>query len=85
MKRKSEQITGGSLAQLEGLDRLKEFNELIGIRTRDFPACSIAPQPSTLPRTPENVTNDWKTEKEYSSVQKKAMDVCLFISLVFLH
>jgi hypothetical protein len=34
--------------QLEGLDALKKFNELIGSRTRDHPACSIAPQPSML-------------------------------------
>jgi hypothetical protein len=36
--------------RLEGLSQLKKSNNLIGIRTRDLPACSIVPQPSTLPR-----------------------------------
>jgi hypothetical protein len=35
--------------QREGLDQL---NDLIGIRTRDLPACNIVPQPTTLPRAP---------------------------------
>jgi hypothetical protein len=36
---------------LEGLSKLKnKFNDLIGIRTRDLPVCSILPQPTTLPR-----------------------------------
>jgi hypothetical protein len=39
--------------QQEELGKLKEIsNELIGNRTRDRPACSIVPQPTTLPRTP---------------------------------
>jgi hypothetical protein len=36
--------------QLGGLGKLKQFNDLIRIRTRDLLACSIAPQPSMLPR-----------------------------------
>jgi hypothetical protein len=36
---------------LEGLDKLKNIN-LIGIRTRNLPACSIVPQPTTLPLAP---------------------------------
>jgi hypothetical protein len=28
--------------QLEGLGKLKTFNDLIGTRIRDFPGCSIA-------------------------------------------
>jgi hypothetical protein len=36
----------------EGLDKEKIIH-LIGSRTRDLPACSIVPQPSTLPRTDE--------------------------------
>jgi hypothetical protein len=38
--------------RLEGLGQLKKSNDLIGIWTRDLPACSIAPQPTTLPRAP---------------------------------
>jgi hypothetical protein len=37
--------------RLEGLGKLKRIH-LIGTRTRDLPACSIVPQPTTLPRTP---------------------------------
>jgi hypothetical protein len=40
------------IVQLEGLRKLKEFNDLIGTQTHDLSACSIAPQPSTLPHTP---------------------------------
>jgi hypothetical protein len=36
------------LLQLEGLCKLKEINDLFGTRTRNLPACSIVPQPSTL-------------------------------------
>jgi hypothetical protein len=35
--------------RLEGLGKLKKV-QLIGSRTRDLPACSIVPQPTTLPR-----------------------------------
>jgi hypothetical protein len=38
--------------RLEGLGKLKKSNDLIGIRTRDLPACSVVPQPTTLPRAP---------------------------------
>jgi hypothetical protein len=36
---------------LEGFGQLKKIH-LIGTRTRDLPACSIVPQPTTLPRAP---------------------------------
>jgi hypothetical protein len=36
--------------RLEGLGNLKKCSDLIGNRTRDLPACSIVPQPTTLPR-----------------------------------
>jgi hypothetical protein len=38
------------MVRLEGFDKLKKFNDVIGTRARDLPACSIAPQQSTLPR-----------------------------------
>jgi hypothetical protein len=31
---------------------IEKSNDLIGNRTRDLPACSVVPQPSTLPRAP---------------------------------
>jgi hypothetical protein len=38
--------------RLEGSDQLKNPNGLVGNRTRDLPACSIVPQPTTLPHAP---------------------------------
>jgi hypothetical protein len=35
--------------RLEELGQLKKIH-LIGTRTRDLPACSVVPQPTTLPR-----------------------------------
>jgi hypothetical protein len=40
-----------STPRMEGLCKLKKFND-IGNRTRELPACSIVPQPATLPRAP---------------------------------
>jgi hypothetical protein len=37
--------------RMEGLGKLKK-TLLIGTRIRDLPACSILPQPTTLPRAP---------------------------------
>jgi hypothetical protein len=38
-----------AIVRLEVLGKLKKSNHLIGIRTRDLTACSIVPQPTTLP------------------------------------
>jgi hypothetical protein len=43
-----------AIVRLEGLGKLKNVH-LIGIRTRDLPACNIVPLPSTLPRTPDRI------------------------------
>jgi hypothetical protein len=40
--------------RLEGLGKLK-FNDISGNRTHDVPACSIVPQPTTLPRAPGKI------------------------------
>jgi hypothetical protein len=37
--------------RLEGLGKLKKIH-LIGTQSRDLPASSIVPQPTTLPRVP---------------------------------
>jgi hypothetical protein len=42
----------------EGLGQFKKIH-LIGTRTRDLPACSIVPQPTTLPRAPATNINIW--------------------------
>jgi hypothetical protein len=36
-----------AIVQLEGLGKLKKIH-LIGTQTRDFPACSIVPQPTPV-------------------------------------
>jgi hypothetical protein len=41
-----------AIVRLEGLGQLKNSNDLIGNRTHDFPACSIMPEATTLPRAP---------------------------------
>jgi hypothetical protein len=41
-----------AIVRLEGLGQLKHSNDLIRIWTRDLPACSMVPQPPTLPRAP---------------------------------
>jgi hypothetical protein len=38
-----------AIVRLKGLGKLRNFYDLIGTRTRDLPACRIAPQPSTIP------------------------------------
>jgi hypothetical protein len=38
------------LVRPEGLSELKKILHLIGSQIRDLPACSIVPQPTTLPR-----------------------------------
>jgi hypothetical protein len=41
-----------AIVRLEGLGQLKNSKDVIGIQNRDLPACSIVPQPTTLPRGP---------------------------------
>jgi hypothetical protein len=42
-----------AIVQLERVGKLKKSIDLIGKGTRDLPACSIVPQPTTLSRAPE--------------------------------
>jgi hypothetical protein len=37
---------------------MEQSNDLIGNRARDLPACSIVPQPTTLPRAPNDDDDD---------------------------
>jgi hypothetical protein len=46
-----------AILRLEELGKLKIIH-LIGTRTRDLPACSKVPQPSTLPRAPSYQLSD---------------------------
>jgi hypothetical protein len=43
------------IVRLEGLGKLKKKIHLIVIRTRDLPACSIVPKPTTLPQLDMNL------------------------------
>jgi hypothetical protein len=45
-----------AIERMEGLGNLKKFH-VIGIRSRDLPACSIVPQPTTLPRASSRKLN----------------------------
>jgi hypothetical protein len=45
------------LVRLEEL--VKTFNDLIITQTHDLPACSVAPQPTTLPRALLDVAVQW--------------------------
>jgi hypothetical protein len=46
LSRPQRHSVAGSIRSIE------KSNDLIGNRTRDFPTCSIVPQPTTLPRAP---------------------------------
>jgi hypothetical protein len=48
--------------KLEGLGQLKKSNNFMGNQTRDLPACSTVPQPTTLPRE-QGAENTW-TQKD---------------------
>jgi hypothetical protein len=78
--------------RLEGLGQLKKkSNGLIGIRSRDLPACSIIPQPATQPRasgnhqvriftvlcTPRHLHRPVNVIR--NATQHDAMEKCLFI------
>jgi hypothetical protein len=62
-----------AILRLEGLSEFEKSNDLVENRTREFPTCSIVPQPTTLPRAPSqnavaeamgvSVTLLWKWNK----------------------
>jgi hypothetical protein len=52
-----------AIVRLEGLGQLKKSNDLIGTRTSYLPACSIVPQPTTLPRAPLHHQDQQKYNK----------------------
>jgi hypothetical protein len=53
--------------RLEGLGTLKKFNDLIGKGTNKLPACSIVPQPTTLPRA-HSGDGRWENEERGDQV-----------------
>jgi hypothetical protein len=42
---------------------------LVGTWTRELPACSIVPQPTTLPRAPAYLREIWKYELQVTAVE----------------
>jgi hypothetical protein len=48
LSRPQSHSTAGRIRSIEN------SNDLIGIRTRDLPACSMVPQPTTQPRAPSD-------------------------------
>ena len=40
---------------------MKNFNDTLGNRTRDFRACSAVPQPTAPPRTPQMIGTNFKS------------------------
>jgi hypothetical protein len=44
-------VNSKDLVRLKALHKPNKFNDITGSRTRDRPACSRVPQPTTLPRT----------------------------------
>jgi hypothetical protein len=45
-----EAVNPRNTLRLEGLGKLRKFDDLIRNRTNDLQACNTAPQPTTLPR-----------------------------------
>jgi hypothetical protein len=60
--------------RLEGLSKLKEFNDVIGNQIREVPACSIVPQPNTLPCNTEENENENGASPRESSKKGSAED-----------
>jgi hypothetical protein len=55
-------VDPSAIVRLEGLGQLKKIH-LIETRTRDLPACTVVPQPTTLPRAPITEGRKLKTAK----------------------
>jgi hypothetical protein len=62
--RRNSWINSKAILRLEGLGKIKRSNDLIRTRTRDFPCCSIVPQPTTL--------NIWNTYAPRLIIRKVA-------------
>jgi hypothetical protein len=56
-----------AIVRLEGLGILKKSSNLIGNSNRDLSACSIVPQPTTLPRAPIIIDMNVKFDTDVNS------------------
>jgi hypothetical protein len=57
--------------RFKGLGKLIKFDYLIGPRTRDLPASSIVPQPTTLPLAPVNTNYVKKSPETLTDADKE--------------
>jgi hypothetical protein len=66
--------------RLEGLGQLKKSNDIIRNRIRDLLACSIAPQPTKLPRTPVSLpVLNFKNFRQTKAVSCRRLPLKSFI------
>jgi hypothetical protein len=75
-----------AIVQLEGLGELKKFTSS-GIRTSNLPACSIVPQPNTLPRVPmlrRYITHFILLWTWYLLLEHEPLMLYLFMDLCFM-
>jgi hypothetical protein len=63
--------------QLEGLGKLKTFNDLIGTRNSYLPACSIAPQSTTLLRVLNRIHKLHRTQKGKINLEEYNIVTCM--------
>jgi hypothetical protein len=66
--------------RLKGLGKLKKIH-LIGIRSRDLPACSIVPQPTALPRDEVRVLINKLIKTDDN---KEVMTLRPFLAVIFI-
>jgi hypothetical protein len=58
----------------EVLGELKISNDLVGNRTRELPACSIVPEPTTLPRAPSQNAVAEAVEASLATAERMKQD-----------
>jgi hypothetical protein len=58
---------------VEGLNKLKKKIHLIGTRTRDRPACSIVPEPTTLRHTPFHTLTYYKSVQVATELNNRSI------------
>jgi hypothetical protein len=68
-----------AIVWLEGLGKLKKIH-LIGTRTRNLPACSTVPRPTTLPRAPILFSN-YKLWSSWCNIRQPPISCNLVLSI----
>jgi hypothetical protein len=60
---------------------IEKSSDIIGTRTRDLPACSIVPQPTTLPRAPIYINSLHMSLKNFCCISKVCIRNKLLLNL----